>query len=157
MARLNRTQFRTAVEESIATVQKRKTGMSHAYDVPVKLGDTMASVKAAYQTAAEPETANIPGKLPAKFLQIPDKGTWLFFDESGKIYTIRLERPFSGQVAGVKIGDSADSVLHTLGSPQKREPTPGLPDALVYQPDSKFSANIRFNRTGAVEAIYLSR
>jgi len=157
LAKLNRTQFRAAVEESIAMVQKQKAGAAHAYDVPVKLGDTIEKVKAVYHTAAEPEAANIPGRLAVKLLQIPEKGTWLFFDEDEIIYAIRLERPFPGQVAGVKIGDSADSVLHTLGSPQKRLPMPGLHDALIYQPDSRFSTNIRFDHAGTVETIYLSR
>jgi hypothetical protein len=149
LAKQNRGQFRHSIDETISAI--------HADDVPVKLGDTIEKVKAAYQTAAEPEPANLPGRPGARFLQVQSKGTWLFFNEAGEIYTIRLARPFRGQVMGVKIGDSSKTVLHALGNPRTRLPVPGLPDAFIYQPDNKLSANIRFNQSGTVEAIYLSR
>jgi len=148
-AKQNREQFRRAIDEAISAIQAR--------DLPVKLGDTIGKVKSAYQTSAEPEPANIPGRPAVKLLQIPDKGIWLFFDETGKIYAIRLERPFQGQVVGIKIGNSSNSVIRSLGPPKKRLPVPGLPDAFVYQPDSNVSANIRFDRDGAVDAVYLTR
>jgi hypothetical protein len=149
LAKQNRDQFRQSIDETIRAL--------HAYDVPVKLGDTIEKAKTAYQTVVEPKPANIPERPAVKFLQVPGKGTWLFFDEAGEIYTIRLERPFQGQVVGVKIGDSLDSVLHTLGNPRRRLPVLGLPDSFVYQPGNNLSTNIRFNRSGTVEAIYVSR
>ncbi|MDB5775211.1 MAG: hypothetical protein JWP38_1344 [Herbaspirillum sp.] len=178
LAKQNRDQYRKSFDEAIDTVQKQRgnttplqtvklidssantstsTSVVGVYDVPVKLGDTIEQIRTAYQTAIEPEPANIPGRPTAKSLRISSKGTWFFFDETGKIYTIRLDTPFQGRVAGVKIGDSSETVLKSLGNPRKRIPMSGLPDAFVYQPDSSFFANIRFNLAGVVETIFLSK
>jgi tetratricopeptide (TPR) repeat protein len=178
LAKQNRDQYRKSFDEAIDTIQKHRANTSPSqtgklsdgaaitatptlvvgnYDVPVKLGDTIAQVRTAYQTAAEPGPVNIPGRPGAKSLLIPNKGTCFFFDQTGNIYTIRLDAPFQGRVAGVKIGDSSEIVLKSLGNPSKRIPMPGLPDAFVYRPDSTFSANIRFNRAEVVETIFVSR
>lgn len=178
LAKQNRAQYRKDFDAAIDAVQKQRantnqsqtgklsdapantstpTSVVSIYDVPVKLGDTIEQVRTAYQTAAEPEPTNIPGRPGAKSLRMPSKGTWFFFDQTGKIYTIRLDAPFHGRVAGIKIGDSSEMVLKSLGNPSKRLSIPGLPDAFVYQPVSTFSANMRFNLAGVVETILLTK
>ena len=113
-----------------------KSGLN---DLLVKPGDTIDQVRSVYHTSAQPEpwttNSNIPGST---FLHLKDKGIWFLFDQTGKIYNVRLESPFEGSVKGVKIGDSLDMVLKSLGEPTRRKTLPRLsPITVFYYPSQE--------------------
>jgi hypothetical protein len=97
-----------------------------------KLGDDVATVKAALRTDTNPESiprnpllpSNMPDANRGKtVLHLRTKGIWAFFDSSGGVYTIRLDAPFTGNVLGVKIGDTTQQVMIKLGNPIKKPST----------------------------------
>ena len=88
--------------------------------LPIQPGDTIENVKAALDTDIEPEAYDdsaLQGKN--KQLRLKTKGIWVFFDQSGRAYTIRLDEPFAGNVAGVEIGKSRAFLVEKLGKPTK--------------------------------------
>ncbi|MGD0169028.1 MAG: DUF2628 domain-containing protein [Smithella sp.] len=116
----------------------------------IKPGDTLNDVKNAYHTSAEPEPvkSNTPG---ATCLRLQDMGIWFFFDNAGKIYVIRLESPFNGTIEGVRIGDSSNKVLMTLGEP---DPTkPGRSNGHFYYP--RQGLHLLFDSNGTLRNIFL--
>jgi uncharacterized membrane protein len=116
----------------------------------IKPGDTLNDVKNAYHTSAEPEptNSNTPG---ATCLRLQDMGIWFFFDNTGKIYIIRLESPFNGTIKGVRIGDSSDMVLKTLGEP---DPTkPGRSHGHFYYP--RQGLHLLFDNNDTLRNIFL--
>ena len=126
--------------------------------LPIKLGDTYDNVKEAYQTTLEPETLErsaIPGSTS---LRLKTKGVWFFFDRSGKIYTIRLDAPFAGKVAGIKIGDTTARMMKVLGKPAKT-PVPitnMMPRSFIYYPDD--TTTVQFQtapNTEDIETIFI--
>jgi uncharacterized caspase-like protein len=81
--------------------------------VPVAIGDTYEKVKMAYRTSQQPT----PYKDGAE-LRLKELGIWFFFSGDGKIYTIRLDAPWSGSVRGVRVGDTKEKVKSALGEPR---------------------------------------
>ncbi|MEI9900139.1 MAG: hypothetical protein WDN31_08435 [Hyphomicrobium sp.] len=76
--------------------------------IAVGLGDTMDAVKAAYPS----------GSVMEGQIYLPLNGTRFIFDkDSQTLRTIRLEAPFSGSIQGMRIGDSLDNLLRTMGQP----------------------------------------
>jgi hypothetical protein len=123
-------------------------------DLLVKPGDTIDQVRSVYHTSAEPEPTDRPDKPGGKVLRLQSEGVWFFFDQTGKIYTIRLEAPFQGSVKGVKIGESLEMVLKSLGEPNKKLPDKS-PFIYFYMPAG---LQLQFDRaTGAVRTIFLSK
>ena len=131
--------------------------------LPIALGDSIAEVKRAYQLQAEPEPYENYFKQKGSRLRLKDKGVWVFFDAQGLATIIRLEAPFAGSIAGIRIGDDAGTLEKTLGNP----PRPPLTvhqggeagDSLSYhyRPHETFVANFRVSSTGAIETIFLAR
>lgn len=178
VAKQNRDAYRKSLDKAIETVQKARAesappSMSEPANVKtkdqvpvaaigfkevlVKLGDTIEQVKTAYQTTTEPEQANIPGKPGVTALRLSAAGTWFFFDPTGKVYTIRLETPFQGRVAGVSLGESTQLIQSKLGSPSKAIARAGFPNSWVYQVDGGAIANMQFNSAGSLERVFLTR
>jgi len=83
--------------------------------LPVRLGDTYEKIKAAYSISETPEPFISQGKQDGTELRLAKLGIWFFFDDSGKIRTIRLDAPFSGALAGIKIGDPKEKLEPALG------------------------------------------
>ena len=123
----------------------------------VKVGDTLNHVRRAYHTSSEPKPFEsvTPGSTA---LQLENMGIWFFFNQSGEIYTIRLESPFQGSIKGVKIGDSSRKVINTLGKPDPlRRPRasgnlPGLFNDLYYR---NLNLHLTFNEDGVLKIIFL--
>lgn len=76
--------------------------------ISVRLGDTMAAVKAAYPSASVSEAQ----------LSLPLSGIMFFFNKDHlTLRMIRVDAPFAGSVQGLRIGDPLASVLQTMGQP----------------------------------------
>ncbi len=127
--------------------------MSPLPNLGFKLGDDIPSVQTALNTQmqVEPEVRN--PALPS-FVADPNKGKtdlhlrtrgiWVFFNPAGHVETIRLDAPYTGNVLGIKIGDSLSKITSTLGKPVKKPPLvmPGT-QALIYVLDD--AAYVRFD------------
>jgi hypothetical protein len=86
--------------------------------LPILPGDSIEKVKSALNTDIEPEDYSDSNmRKNYKQLRLKTKGIWVFFDQFGRAYTIRLDTPFAGNVGGVEIGKSRAFLMETLGKP----------------------------------------
>jgi hypothetical protein len=112
----------TLLSASCAAAQQGSTGLNF------KLGDDVATVKAALGASGEPEPMARNTALPANmdpnrgktFFHLRTKGVWAFFNAQGTLETIRLDAPYAGKVRGIGLGDSAAKLKATLGPPIKK-------------------------------------
>lgn len=116
--------------------------------LPIKPGDSIENVKSALNTDIEPEAYdNSASQGKNKQLRLKTKGIWVFFDQSGRAYSIRLDAPFTGNVGGVEIGKSRAFLVEKLGKPTKIiERMPTLNDRAkpyLYRIDD--NTKVRFN------------
>lgn len=126
--------------------------------LPVKIGDTVENVQHALNTSLEPEkkedSTAIASMKPShkSELRLKTKGIWVFF-EKGKVYTIRVDKPFAGNVGGVKLGDPASKVEKLLGPPVKRG-TFGKHQTYTYYFDDITTTRIDVNQEDEVETFF---
>jgi hypothetical protein len=131
-----------------------------------KLGDDVATVKAALKTNVETEPLAKNPLLPANLpdinrgktvLHLRTKGIWAFFSPAGVVETIRLDAPFTGNVLGVKLGDTVKQISEKLGNPIKK---PGV--ALLTMQSNQYaiddSAYVNFvTNDDGVQIIFITR
>lgn len=107
----------------------------------IKIGDSVAAVKAVLKTDLAPKMMernpalppNVPDMNAGKsVLHLATKGIWVFFDQVGKVYTIRLDAPFAGDVKGIRLGDDLAKLTSTLGNPLTN-PYPAFGRMLAYK------------------------
>jgi hypothetical protein len=124
--------------------------------LPIKFGDTYEKVREVYQTDLRPESTQSAVR-GATALRLKTKGVWFFFNREGKIYTIRLDAPFAGHIGGVKIGDSATTMMGTLGKPAKIPSTLSnfSPRSYIYYLDDVTTVSFRTNSDEEIETIFL--
>ena len=123
-------------------------------DLLVKPGDTIDRVRSIYHTSAQPEPVKSTTSGSTS-LHLQDEGIWFFFDQTGKIYTVRLESPFKGTIKDVKIGESSKMVLKSLGEPTRKTTfSGGAPHTFFYQLEG---LQLWFNPAGAVSSIFLTK
>src|SRR5882672_2241599 len=87
--------------------------------LPIKLGDSIEKVKAALGTDIEPKESKSAVRANTKMLRLKTKGIWVFFDQEGRTYNIRLDAPFAGSIAGMQIGQSRALLVEKLGKPAR--------------------------------------
>lgn len=113
-------------------------------------GDTEAS--ASMLLNATPQPKQIGGNI-ANVIERSD-GAVTAYSKNGKIYSVRIKSPFSGDVRGIKIGDSKSEVIRLLGKPNRLWPVHDGIDRWFY--DSQSFMRVDFNpETDLVEFIYL--
>jgi hypothetical protein len=131
-----------------------------------KLGDDVATVKAALRTNAEPEPIARNPLLPANapdinrgktVLHLRTKGVWVFFSPTGSVDTVRLDAPFAGDVLGVKLGDTIKQVTEKRGNPIRK---PGVAfmtmQSYQYAIDDSAYVNYVANDDG-VQMIFITK
>lgn len=118
-----------------------------------KLGDDVATVKAALKTDAEIEPMEIgPGLIShatdmnkgKSVLHLRTKGIWVFFSATGTAETIRLDAPYTGQILGMKLGDDVKKLIATRGNPIFK-PTPAFMTMQAYRYALDDSAYVSFD------------
>ena len=102
-------------------------------DVGVKLDDSVAAVQSSLHTDLQPEPMGDP--FGTTMIHLRSKGIWVFFGKASRVSTIRLDRPYSGDVMGIKIGDRITSLISKLGAPIRQETVFSDKDTYVYAPD----------------------
>jgi hypothetical protein len=127
--------------------------------LPIKIGDSVETVQKALGTDLEPEkeeniaTSAIRPNTKTK-LRLKTKGIWVFFNK-GKVYTIRLEKPFSGNIGGVKPGDPSSKIEKTFGPPVKRGTSFGKFPTYTYYFDDITTTRFDVNQDDEIETIFL--
>lgn len=124
--------------------------------VPVAVGDSIESVRAALNTTLEVQPTQSSASKNNKELRLRTRGIWVFFDERGAAYNIRLDAPFMGSFGGVKIGDSYAQMVKQLGEPVKTIKIgfsmPGQQDPVLYYPNDSLTLRFNFDRDGQIES-----
>jgi hypothetical protein len=127
--------------------------------LPIKLGDSIEAVKAALGTTLEAEDSKSAVRRNTKSLRLKTKGIWVFFDQDGRSYNIRLDAPFAGNIAGVKIGDSRARLQETLGKPHKVIksvfPSTLRPEPYLYYIDDLTTVRFDFDGDGEIETAFI--
>jgi hypothetical protein len=87
--------------------------------LPVNFTDDLEKIRSAYHTAQAPapEIDAATHKQDGTTLHLKEAGVDFGFTDAGKIKVIGLLAPFSGSVAGLKIGDTRATVEKLLGKP----------------------------------------
>lgn len=144
--------------------------------VPVAFGDTLLEVQAALKPSARPMpypyTYNAKGEPQYRgdtSLRDRASGLWLFFGVDTRLRTIRLEAPFAGTVAGLRIGDDSARLRTALGDPLPAPPLPPtLPESVRrsiadsearrhrYAPDPSYGVIFETDTAGLITAMLLS-
>jgi hypothetical protein len=124
--------------------------------LPIHIGNTVEEVQKALNTTMEPDEMSnqFPGPMSVKRTQLhlKTKGIWVFF-EKNKVYTIRVDAPFSGNVGGVKLGDPSSKITKTFGKPIK-EARFGFQNTYTYYFDDVTTTKFMVNQNDEVETIY---
>jgi hypothetical protein len=127
-----------------------------AEGVPIKIGDTLETVQKAYETTRGPEPYMVGTKNAGTQLHLASNGVLVVFDEQGKVKTIRLEAPFSGNIGGVKIGSSQSQIEKLLGPPDKRSYPPLVAtESHDYYFEDIATTRLAFGPGAKVQAIIL--
>src|SRR4030095_7387065 len=84
---------------------------------------------------------------------LPELGFWVFFNESGVVYSIRFDNPYPYPVGGIRIGDTKNHVLDVLGKPQRYLPIPDSQNRWIYDKEPRI--RVDFNgQSERVEKIF---
>ena len=121
---------------------------------PVRLGATVAEVKRALNTSAEPARGEPPAAELA--LQLDARGVWVFFDKADLVRTVRLRAPYPEPVLGVRIGDRIERLLAKLGAPYTKTLASGQ-TGYTYHPDGITILTFMVNPDNRVDAIFVVR
>ncbi|WP_338718170.1 hypothetical protein [Herbaspirillum sp. DW155] len=138
--------------------------MTPANGLNFKLGDDVATVKAALHTNQDPEQPEspFPVQVPMQVqmkqvLHLRTKGITVTFGRKQVAEQILLDSPFAGSVAGIKLGDNEAKIRAVMGKPIKEPWTFGTNRFFLYALDD--SAYIQFTVTedGGVQAIIIKK
>jgi hypothetical protein len=121
---------------------------------PVRLGASVAEVRRALNTSAEPAR----GAPPAAELdlQLDARGVQVLFDRADLVRTVRLRAPYPEPVLGVRIGDGIERLLAKLGAPYTKTVASGQ-TGYTYHPDGITILTYMVNPDNRVEAIFVVR
>jgi hypothetical protein len=116
----------------------------------IKKGETIETVKQKLGLGS-PTRLPDPDRLIYHY-HLPELGFWVFFNESGIVYSIRFEAPFPDSIEGVLIGDSKDQVIGAIGKPQRLLPMPDSRNRWLYD---KLKIRVDFNdKSELVEKVF---
>lgn len=163
---IRKTLAATALLTGLTVAQLAMAQTSPLPTLGFKLGDDIATVKAALKTSAESEPiarnpllpANVPDVNRGKtVLHLRTKGIWVFFSPVGTVDTIRLDPPFAADVLGVKLGDTTKQITEKLGDPIKKPSVAFLAmQSYQYAIDDSAYVNYIANDDG-VQMMFITR
>lgn len=125
--------------------------------LPIKIGDTVETVKQAYSTQLDPEPFLFNGQAVGTQINLKSKGVWVVFDRRDRVQIICLSAPFSGKIAGVGIYDPKEQLVRLLGPPVKKTKNEQFLVSYIYYFDDVTTTIYGFNRYDNVETICLSK
>jgi hypothetical protein len=83
----------------------------------------------------------------------PDESVTAFC-KNGKVYSVLIKAPFSGDVRGIHIGDSKEKVKSILGEPIEVMDIPEA-EMLMYDEEKYFRVDINKENNNTVDRIYV--
>ena len=83
----------------------------------VRLGDDLATLRAAYPDAPAPMPFHSGESANQQIVGLPNLGLRFFLSAAGAVREVRLDAPFAGSVDGIGVGDTLDTIQRRLGSP----------------------------------------
>jgi hypothetical protein len=122
--------------------------------VGVAIGDTVATVKQALKTDVEPQPYNAGEHKKGMLLRQLTKGMRFFFDEAGKVDTIRLEEPFAAAMGGIQLGDTLQKLTEVRGKPVRHWEY-GEDEAYLYPLDDDTYVRYDVNKSGEIVTMFL--
>src|SRR5471030_965404 len=131
--------------------------------IAFKLGDDVETVKAALKTNIDrepmeslaPSFANMNAGTALLFLRT--QGRRVFFKKKGIGGTIGFHPPFSGEIGGVKLGDTEKKVLELKGKPIKAPSQFGMSQTFQYALDDTAYVRFDINDNDGVQAIFVTK
>jgi len=105
---------------------------TEATSIQVVVGDSIESVQQALHTPINPTITADASKQFAGQIRLPERGIWVFFDQTRKAYQFRFDAPFGGDIRGAKIGASIEQVNAVLGAPTRDITFPHSPGSKSY-------------------------
>jgi hypothetical protein len=88
---------------------------------PFSKGDSVTKVKEFYGIASDPQKTGqtLPGTAFYQYY-FPQYGVWVFLDDHLLILSLRFDRPFSGKIGGIAVGDRKEDVRLAKGEPARQ-------------------------------------
>ena len=140
---------------AIAAATPPAPAVSTTYStVPFKLGDDVPTVQAALKTTLDPIPASSVTPGQQTVIHLANEGIWAFFNPMGKVAIIRVDGPFGGSVAGLRLGDNLEKLTTTLGQPLSVFPF-GLQKAYLFSLGEKGRGRFDIGASGKIETIFL--
>jgi len=102
----------------------------------------------------KPATSTKPDTL---MVQVRQHGLSCFFDRDGELYDIRMDAPFMGSAAGVRIGDDIHRVHELLGRPTNERSSLQNPSTLFYKMDQSITLRIQLSNRDIIESMFVVR
>jgi hypothetical protein len=123
----------------------------------ISVGDSFDAVQKAMGTMASPEPTHGATVTNAHSLLLADQGIRIFFDGSNKVYEIRIDAPFAGQLMGTRISQSRQAIEDALGPPTKEITVSATKTArsFIYHLDAATTARYDFDAEDKLTTIYL--
>lgn len=122
-------------------------------DLPFTLGDSINTVRSA--TNGDVEAMTKSGGEVVPFIHLKDRGIWIFFSQQKTVESIRLNSPYSGYVAGVKVGETEQALQTIMGNPVKTPWVFGKSKAYLYELSPEANARYDVSTDGKVENIFV--
>jgi len=131
---------------------------------PLHQGDSVDAVKRYFNVDSPPQPMKTvtPGGSAYQY-HFADRVVWVFFDENQRLTVLRFERPYSGKIGGIAVGDSREQVRRALGEPHRTIEGPKGPDpsrrttGWVYKPGAPDFVRYDIVADDVVKAIFSGR
>jgi cytochrome c len=114
----------------------------------------LEQVKSLYPNSPGPQ-ADASGRIGIKAIHLADEGIWISLNKSDKVYAIKLDAPFHGAIAGLKIGDSAETLVKLLGAPSLKIAVPNRPESFTYRLVEDAVVNYGFDNLCTITTIVM--
>ena len=122
--------------------------------IPVQLGDSVAAVQAALGTTASPQRSESATRDTSTSLRLPERGLMVFFGADNVVQTLRFDAPYAGEVRGIKLGSTRQTVLESLGEPTRIFETLPMRPSLLYR-SSAGTVRYDLDLHGKVQTIFV--
>jgi hypothetical protein len=125
--------------------------------VNISIGDSLENVRTALGFRGPLEPARSPVHANSQSLALRDRGVRVFFDESNKVYVIRIDAPFTGKVGGTGIIRTREELDRAPGAPVKRiEALSSLRgSSFISDIDASTKARYDFDAEGKLITVFL--
>jgi hypothetical protein len=126
-------------------------------NLPIKINDTIAQVQTAMGTNFEPKPYESTINPNGTRLPFDERGIYVFFDQTGKVAIIRLEKKFAGKFADAGLGDNSVSLINKLGAPTQKNTSSTGVESLYYKYDENSRLQFDLDLAKNVKTIFIRR